>query len=412
MSDGSPLWGGRFSGAPAPVAAALGRSIAFDRRLAPYDVAASIAHAEALRDAGLRTDADVDRLAGALREVGAQIAAGTFAFDPIDEDVHSAIERGVTDRLGDLGARLHAGRSRNDLVMTDLRLWLLDVGTATAAATDDLAGALVERAREQTATVMPGTTHLRAAQPVTLGHHLCAHAWALARDLERLAQWAERASACPLGAGALATSTLGLDVATTAERLLRPAVRELAGCRERPRRGAGVLASRRSSRPTAPVAADGAVDGSSAQVGWTEATRPGRAYKRNPDTAELARAKVARSGGVLRDVVLHGLPLGYHRDLRRTGAGVRRVTRSPSRCRRSRGAHGPVRPGGDAESVRRRGLAATDLVEALVLDGVRSEAIAGSGRCCASSPPRTALRDLDEDGWRTVGLPGCGDARP
>src|SRR5207247_3006793 len=128
-------------------------------------------------------------------------------------------ERAVTERAGELGERLHAGRSRNDLVITDLRLWMLAAGRRIEALTRALARALVERAREHTDTVMPGTTHGRPAQVVTLGHHLCAHAWALTRDLERLAQWSSRSATSPLGAGALATSTFGIDPDRTAERL-------------------------------------------------------------------------------------------------------------------------------------------------------------------------------------------------
>jgi len=214
-----PLWAGRFTSAPAPEAHALGRSVHYDVRLAPYDVDVSIAHAEGLRNARLLTSEDTAALTEALRDAGRQIADGTFVFDPADEDVHSAIERAVTDRLGDAGARLHAGRSRNDLVSADLRLWLLAAGRRIDGLTTMLVRTLVARAGEHAETVMPGTTHTRAAQTVTLGHHLLAHAWALLRDLERFDQWEVRTSVSPLGAGALATSTLGLDPAAAAARL-------------------------------------------------------------------------------------------------------------------------------------------------------------------------------------------------
>ena len=322
--DGAPLWGGRFSSPPAPAAHALGSSIAFDVRLAPHDVAASIAHVRALEDAGVLDGVDADRLASALEEVGAAIVEGRFAFDDADEDVHSAIERGVTDRLGDLGARLHAGRSRNDLVMTDLRSWLREAAGAIDEDCRRLALALVERAREHVATVMPGTTHLRAAQPVTLGHHLCAHAWALTRDRERLAQWSERASVCPLGAGALATSTLGLDAAATARRLGfgRPFENSLDAVSDRDvvqefLAVAAILATH-ASRLAADLAR-----WTDPMLGWAElddAYATGSSMmpqKRNPDSAELVRAKAARIAGDFATVcaVLQGLPLGYHRDL-------------------------------------------------------------------------------------------------
>ena len=216
---GDPLWAGRFSTPPAPEALALGRSLGFDVRLAPFDVAASVAHVRGLQDAGLLDAEDAATLAASLAQVGDEIGAGEFPFDDADEDIHSAIERGVTERLGDVGARLHAGRSRNDLVVTDLRLWLLAAGRRERGLTILLIRTLVARAREHAETVMAGTTHARAAQPVTLGHHLLAHAWALLRDLERADQWAERTSVSSLGAGAIATSTLGLDPKAAAERL-------------------------------------------------------------------------------------------------------------------------------------------------------------------------------------------------
>ena len=214
-----PLWAGRFATPPAPEAHALGRSLHFDVRLAAQDVRAGIAHAGALEAAGLLTSEDASGLVDALRTVGVAIADGTFVFDDADEDVHSAIERGVTDLVGDLGARLHAGRSRNDLVVTDVRLWLLEAARRIDGLATMLLRTLVERAREQADTVVPGTTHARLAQPVTLGHHLLAHAWALSRDLERLQEWSERTSVSGLGAGALGTSTLGLDPEQTAARL-------------------------------------------------------------------------------------------------------------------------------------------------------------------------------------------------
>ena len=188
-------------------------------RLASVDVDASIAHVRALQDAGLLDADEAAALEAALAAVGDDIAQGRFVFHDADEDIHSAIERGVTDRLGDLGAKLHAGRSRNDLVVTDLRLWLLAAGRRIDGLVVALAEALIARAREHAETVMPGTTHARFAQPVTLGHHLLAHAWALARDLERLREWSSRTSTSALGAGATATSTLGLDPVATAARL-------------------------------------------------------------------------------------------------------------------------------------------------------------------------------------------------
>ena len=246
-------------------------------------------------------------------------------FDPADEDVHSAIERAVTDRLGDAGARLHAGRSRNDLVATDLRLWLLAAGRRIDGLTAMLVRTLVARAGEHAETVMPGTTHTRPAQTVTLGHHLLAHAWALLRDLERFDQWAVRTSASPLGAGALATSTLGARPGRDRRRGSgsprafdnsidavsdRDFVQEFLGGRG-DLRDAPLPAGRRP-RP---------VDRRVAGLGRT---RRGVHDRLEHDAAEAEpryrRARPRRRrprGGRVRgvDVVLQGLPLGYHRDL-------------------------------------------------------------------------------------------------
>jgi argininosuccinate lyase len=321
---GGQLWAGRFSKPPAPEAHALGRSLDFDVRLAPYDVQASIAHVGALRAAGLLGDDDAGKLVQTLREVGEEIAAGMFVFDDHDEDVHSAIERAVTHRLGDLGARLHAGRSRNDLVVTDVRLWLLDVGAQIRGATTALARTLIARAREHAATVVPGTTHQRAAQPVTLGHHLLAHGWAFARDLERLAQWSERTSVSPLGAGALGTSTLGLDPAATAGSLGlgRAFENSLDAVSDRDAVQEFLAVASIEATHLSRLAADVA-RWTDPALGWAEldeAYATGSSMmpqKRNPDTAELARGKASRIAGdfVALTALLQGLPLGYHRDL-------------------------------------------------------------------------------------------------
>ena len=420
MSGSGALWGGRFSASPAPEAHALGSSIAFDRRLAPQDVAASAAHALALRDAGLLSADDADRLIAAIGEVGAEIAAGRFVFDPADEDVHSAIERGVTDRLGDLGARLHAGRSRNDLAITDLRLWMRDAGERVNAACADLARAVVDRAREHAETVMPGMTHLRAAQPVTLGHHLCAHAWALARDRQRLWQWAARSSVSPLGAGALATSTLGLDAAATAERLGfaaafansldavsdRDVVQEFLAV--------AAIMGTHASRLAADLAR-----WTDPALGWAEldeAFATGSSmmpHKRNPDTLELARAKAARIAGDLAALtaVLQGLPLGYARDLQEDKepvfdaadtlelvlpalAGAVRTLRFDEERMRA--------------ACRDDGLYATDLAEELVRTGVPfREAHRRTGELVRRlGEEGRALGDLTDPEWEAYGLAG------
>jgi len=412
--DGA-LWSGRFSEPPASEAAALGRSIGFDRRLLEQDVHASVAHVASLRDAGLLSEDEARSLTDTLREVGAAIA--DLAVDPRDEDVHSVVERAVTDRLGELGARLHAGRSRNDLVVTDLRLWLLASGRRIDALTRGLARALVERAREHTDTVMPGTTHGRPAQVVTLGHHLCAHAWALTRDLERISDWSSRTATSPLGAGALATSTLGLDPDRTAQRLGfehafensidavsdRDFVQEWIAA-------AAILATHASR-----IAAD-LVRWTDPTVGWAEldeAYATGSSMmpqKQNPDTAELARAKAARLGAdfAALTAIVQGLPLGYHRDLQEDkepsfDAADTLELVLPALT----GAVRTLRF--DVESMRAacddEGLYATDLAEALVAAGIPfREAHRRTGELLRRLEDDGSLRDLSADVWIAFGV--------
>ncbi len=378
----APLWAGRFSTPPAPEAESLGRSLAFDVRLAPHDVEASVAHVLALREAGLLTGDEAAALERALREVGAEIALGTFTFQPADEDVHSAIERGVTAKLGDLGARLHAGRSRNDLVITDLRLWMLAAHRRIEDGIVHLLRALVAQAREHAETVMPGTTHGRLAQPVTLGHALLAHGWALARDLDRLHGWRGRASVSPLGAGALATSTLGLDPNPVAAYL---------GFEDRFANSIDAVSDRDVVQE---LLADAAICGthlsrlaadvirwSDETLGWAsvdEAYSTGSSMmpqKRNPDVAELTRAKAGRLLGDFTALtsVLNGLALGYHRDLQEDKEPVfDAVDTLEATLAAIAGCVETLRfyPEAMRAAALAEGLFATDLAEALVAAGV------------------------------------------
>jgi len=417
--DDAPLWAGRFSAPPAPEAHALGRSLRVDVRLASVDVDASIAHVRALQDAGLLDADGAAALEEALASVGDDIAEGRFAFHDADEDIHSAIERGVTERLGDLGAKLHAGRSRNDLVVTDLRLWLLAAGRRIDGLVVALVESIVARAREHAETVMPGTTHARFAQPVTLGHHLLAHAWALARDLDRLHQWSERTSTSALGAGAIATSTLGLDPDTTAARLgLHRAFAnsiDAVGDRDFVQEFLAVasICATHLSRLAGDLAR-----WTDESLGWAtldERYSTGSSMmpqKRNPDTAELARSKAARIAGDLVTVtaLLQGLPLGYHRDLQEdkepafdaahtlelvlpaiTGA-VATVTFNVEAMR---------------AACADEGLYATDLAEALVRDGVPfREAHRRTGELLKRVDAEgRSLADLADDEWKAFGVP-------
>jgi argininosuccinate lyase len=417
--DHGPLWASRFSTSPAPEAHALGRSLSFDRRLAPFDVEASIAHVHGLCDARLLETDEAEELITALRAVGEEIQAGTFAFHERDEDVHSSIERAVTERCGGLGARLHAGRSRNDLVVTDLRLWSLAAGERIRGATVTLASTLVARARDHASDPMPGTTHARPAQPVTLGHHLLAHAWALARDLERLDGWEERTSTSPLGAGALATSTLGIDAAVTARRLgfSRAFANSIDAVSDRDFAQEFVGVSAIEAGHLSRVAADLA-RWTDPALGWAEmdeAYTTGSSMmpqKRNPDAAELGRAKASRLGGdfVTLIALVQGLPAGYHRDLQEDKEPVFDAADTLELVLPAlEGAVRTVRF--DVDAMRAAcadpGLYATDLAEALVKDRVPfREAHRRTGELLKRLDAQgRGLEDLSADEWAAFGLP-------
>ena len=206
------LWGGRFAGGPADALAELSRSTHFDWRLAPYDIAGSRAHARVLHSAGLLDDAGLEAMLAGLGQLLADVTSGSFGPDVDDEDVHTALERGLIQRVGaDVGGRLRAGRSRNDQVSALFRMYLRDHARSVSARVLDVVDALVGQADQHIDVAMPGRTHLQHAQPVLLAHHLLAHAWALLRDVDRWQDWDRRTSMSPYGSGALAGSSLGLD---------------------------------------------------------------------------------------------------------------------------------------------------------------------------------------------------------
>ena len=206
------LWGGRFASGPADAMAALSKSTHFDWVLAPYDIRASQAHARVLHSAGLLSDDDLQTMQDGLTRLADDVRSGEFAPADSDEDVHGALERGLIERVGaEVGGRLRAGRSRNDQVATLFRMWLRDAVRMVSAGVLDVVDALVGQARAHPDAVMPGKTHLQAAQPVLLAHHLLAHAHPLIRDVERLKDFDRRAAVSPYGSGALAGSSLGLD---------------------------------------------------------------------------------------------------------------------------------------------------------------------------------------------------------
>ena len=318
------LWGGRFADGPSDAMAALSLSTHFDWRLAPYDVMQTRAHARVLHRAGLLTADELADVEGALDALADEIASGTLHPDPSDEDVHTAIERSLIERLGDLGGRLRAGRSRNDQVSTDFRLYLRDHAAQVALAVTDLQSALLDQARAHVDTYSPGFTHLQHAQPVSFGHELAKHVHALGRDVERLFDWDVRAARSPLGAGALAGSSLGLDPVAVAHDL---------GFSEALANSIDATSDRDWVAEFLFVAAmigvhlsrlgEEVILMSSREFGWArldDAWSTGSSImpqKKNPDVAELARGKSGRLIGNLTGLLatLKGLPFGYNRDL-------------------------------------------------------------------------------------------------
>ncbi|TMB77221.1 MAG: argininosuccinate lyase [Chloroflexi bacterium] len=217
-----PLWSGRFSGSLDPKIREFTSSLELDKRIATHDVRGSIAHARMLGKQKIISEDESARIVRALEQIASEIAAGTFAWPADAEDVHSAIERVLTERIGPLGGKLHTARSRNDQIALDLRLFVIELLGDLDRAVKDLALALVERAGDEVDTVMPGYTHLQRAQPVSLAHHLLAHVEALRRDRARIEEAHERAAVSPLGAGALAGVPYPIDVQAVARELKLP----------------------------------------------------------------------------------------------------------------------------------------------------------------------------------------------
>ena len=318
------LWGGRFESGPAEALTRLSVSVQFDWRLAPYDLLASAAHARVLHRAALLDGDELARLLAALDGLSRACRSGEFRPVAADEDVHTALERGLLERVGSLGGKLRAGRSRNDQVATDLRLYLRDHVRLIVSRVAELQTALLAQAAGHTDTPVPGMTHLQHAQPVVFAHQLLAHAQAFARDVGRLRDWDKRAAVSPLGAGALAGSSLPLDPEAVAAELgfdsAAPNSMDAVSDRDFAAEFcfAAALLGVHLSRLGEEI-----VLWSSQEFGWVEiddAYATGSSImpqKKNPDVAELARGKAGRLIGGLTALLttLKGLPLTYNRDL-------------------------------------------------------------------------------------------------
>ncbi|TDC70523.1 argininosuccinate lyase [Actinomadura sp. GC306] len=325
------LWGGRFEGGPSDALARLSVSVQFDWRLAPYDLMGSRAHARVLNRAGLLTDDELDRMLGALDDLEEACRSGEFRPAVADEDVHTALERGLLERLGALGGKLRAGRSRNDQVATDLRLYLRDHARQIVSRLVELETALIAQAEHNLGVAAPGMTHLQHAQPVLFSHQLLAHVQPLTRDVERLRDWDRRAAVSPLGSGALAGSSLPLDPQATAAELgfdsAAPNSMDAVADRDFVAEFlfAAALVGVHLSRLGEEICLWASQEFRWIEMDDTYATGSSiMPQKKNPDVAELARGKAGRLIGHLVGLLttLKGLPLTYNRDLQEDKEGA------------------------------------------------------------------------------------------
>ena len=317
-------WGGRFAAGPAAVMQEINASIAFDQRLWRQDIQGSLAHAAMLAHVGIISAADEVAIREGLEAIAVEIEEGRFVFDPGLEDIHTNIEARLIARIGEAGRRLHTARSRNDQVATDLRLWLREAIDGLDRQVVVLMQALADRALEHAALPIPGFTHLQSAQPVTFGHHLLAYVEMFARDRGRLADCRCRLNECPLGAAALAGTAFPIDRAMTSAALgfARPCANSLDAVSDRDFALEFLAAAALVASHLSRLAEEIVLWASPAFrfIQLSDAFTTGSSImpqKRNPDAAELVRAKTGRIGGAFLALltVLKGLPLAYGKDL-------------------------------------------------------------------------------------------------
>ena len=343
-SNTNALWGGRFAAGPDALMEAINASIGFDRRLYACDIAGSKAHAAMLADCGIITAEDAAAIQQGLDTILQEIESGAFAFKTALEDIHMNVEARLAELIGPAAGRLHTARSRNDQVATDFRLWVRDCIDGFDAALKDLQSALLDKAEAHADTVMPGFTHLQSAQPVTFGHHMLAYVAMFGRDRARLLDARKRVNESPLGAAALAGTSFPIDRAQTAAALGfdRPMANSLDAVSARDFAleflAACAICAIHLSR-----LAEEIVVWSSAQfrfVSLSESFSTGSSImpqKRNPDAAELVRAKAGRIIGALTglSVVMKGLPLAYSKDMQEDKEPVFDAADSLSLCVRA-----------------------------------------------------------------------------
>jgi argininosuccinate lyase len=371
IQNANMQWGGRFAQAPSDIMQAINVSIGFDRKLWRQDVAGSLAHAAMLAHTGIISAADEAAIRDGLNDIAAEIAAENFVFSDALEDIHMNIEARLTERIGDAGRRLHTARSRNDQVATDFRLWVRDAIDGIDTQLASLMRALAERAAEHAGSIMPGFTHLQTAQPVTFGHHLLAYVEMFARDRGRLADARRRLNECPLGAAALAGTSFPVDRDMTAQALGfdRPTANSLDSVSDRDF-AIEYLAAAAISATHLSRFAEEIILWCSAPFGFitlSDAFTTGSSImpqKKNPDAAELTRAKTGRIGGSLLSLlmVMKGLPLAYSKDMQEDKEPVFDATASWSLAL----------------------TATTGMVRDMVPDTARMKSLAGSGFATAT----------------------------
>ncbi|MAA83487.1 argininosuccinate lyase [Hyphomonas sp. UBA5107] len=318
------MWGGRFAATPTDIMEEINASLDIDRRMAAEDIAGSRAHADMLAEMGIISTVDNEAIQGGLDTVAEELRNGSFPFRRELEDIHMNVEARLKELIGEPAGRLHTARSRNDQVVTDFRLWTRGALDEAMQLVAGLQSALVSRAGENTETVMPGFTHLQTAQPVTLGHHLLAYAEMLERDRSRLLDCAERLNECPLGSAALAGTGFPIDRDMTAEALgfARPMANSLDAVSARDF-ALEALAALSIAATHLSRLAEEIVLWTSAQFGFaqlTDAWSTGSSImpqKRNPDAAELIRAKASLITGLYSSLqgAVKALPLAYAKDL-------------------------------------------------------------------------------------------------
>jgi argininosuccinate lyase len=335
------MWGGRFATGPSDIMEEINASIDFDKRLAPHDIRGSLAHVAMLDAAGILPPEDVAAIERGLKTIQEEIGSGAFRFSRALEDIHMNVEHRLAELAGPAAGRLHTARSRNDQVATDFKLWVREAIDSLDSQAADLQLALAEKAYAFAAAVMPGFTHLQAAQPVTFGHHLLAYVEMLARDRGRLADARRRLNESPLGAAALAGTSFPIDRDMTAHALGfdRPTANSIDSVADRDfvleALAAASICAVHLSR-----FAEEIVLWTSAQFGFvklSDAFTTGSSImpqKRNPDAAELVRGKAGRIIGALAAllVVMKGLPLAYAKDMQEDKEGAFDALHSLSLC--------------------------------------------------------------------------------